>query len=416
MMLKNWWKFLSILILIPVIALGFLVPLKSGVADSFPDSLPSGARGTLFIEGYNSNYLSDGQTRAWLKLDSAYLIQADEIRVKSETAIEADFEIPKFIPSNAMSPSFVLILDNPTDGYSLLPAAVQIDQDTIDVIRADAEWPKVQLTDIHYKDGMTFPYRNILYETIRNTFFHVPMWFGMVILFYAAFICSFRYLFTPTTKYRWHFLISCILLMVIGYGPLKSMILTEGATTLKIIYHSIMGISVTALFSAFFITISPVRSKEDEDRKALSLTQSGVLLGVAGILTGMVWATYTWGKPWTTDVKLNASAIAMLMYFGYLVLRSSFDDKDTQARLGSVYSIIAFVMLIPLLFIIPRMFDSLHPGNGGNPGLGGEDLDNTMRMIFYPAIIGWTLLGVWISELSLRYKRLKDRWMEQWEE
>ena len=66
-------------------------------------------------------------------------------------------------------------------------------------------------------------------------------------------------------------------------------------------------------------------------------------------------------------------------------------------------------MIIPLLFVIPRMTDSLHPGNGGNPAFGGEDLDNTMRMVFYPAVIAWTLLGLWISNILFRLKRVEER-------
>jgi heme exporter protein C len=59
-------------------------------------------------------------------------------------------------------------------------------------------------------------------------------------------------------------------------------------------------------------------------------------------------------------------------------------------------------MLIPLLFVIPRMTASLHPGSGGNPALGVDDLDNMMRLVVYPAVSGWTLLGVWICELRYR--------------
>ena len=45
-----------------------------------------------------------------------------------------------------------------------------------------------------------------------------------------------------------------------------------------------------------------------------------------------------------------------------------------------VSAFLPFVALIPLVFIIPRLTDSLHPGNGGNPALGGEDLDHTLRL------------------------------------
>jgi heme exporter protein C len=72
-----------------------------------------------------------------------------------------------------------------------------------------------------------------------------------------------------------------------------------------------------------------------------------------------------------------------------------------------VYNIFAFGALVPLIYVVPRLTDSLHPGAGGNPAFGSEDLDNTMRMVFYPAILGWTLLGFWIASLAYRAERLQ---------
>ena len=101
----------------------------------------------------------------------------------------------------------------------------------------------------------------------------------------------------------------------------------------------------------------------------------------------------------------------MLIYFAYLVLRNGIKDDEKRAKISAVYTIFAFSLMIPLIFVLPRMVDSLHPGNGGNPGFNAYDLDNRMRMIFYPAVIGWFLLGKWISELKYRtdilhYKKL----------
>ena len=58
----------------------------------------------------------------------------------------------------------------------------------------------------------------------------------------------------------------------------------------------------------------------------------------------------------------------------------------------AIYNIIAFVMMIVFIGVLPRMTDSLHPGNGGNPAFGNYDLDSNMRMVFYPAVIGWILM------------------------
>ena len=79
---------------------------------------------------------------------------------------------------------------------------------------------------------------------------------------------------------------------------------------------------------------------------------------------------------------------------------------DSVNRLGTeaVYNIFAFAALVPLLFILPRLTDSLHPGNGGNPGFNTYDLDSNLRKVFYTAVIGWTLLGFWIATIKIRYK------------
>ncbi|MGI8584256.1 MAG: ABC transporter permease, partial [Chitinophagaceae bacterium] len=56
---------------------------------------------------------------------------------------------------------------------------------------------------------------------------------------------------------------------------------------------------------------------------------------------------------------------------------------------------------------------SLHPGapgsDSGNPALNFNDIDSRLRIVFYPAIIGWTLLGVWIATIKIRLQLLKDK-------
>jgi heme exporter protein C len=189
------------------------------------------------------------------------------------------------------------------------------------------------------------PRLNILNETIRNLHFHVTMWFGMVILLTTSAVYAIRYLRTNHIEF---------------------------------------------------------------DHKSVEFANAGVIFGILGISTGALWANYAWGEPWSGDPKQNSSAIALLIYFAYLVLRSSIDDPMKKGRISSIYNIFAFATLIPLLFILPRMTDSsLHPGNGGNPGFNAYDLDSRLRIVFYPAVIAWTLLGVWIVAIRVRIKRLK---------
>lgn len=184
----------------------------------------------------------------------------------------------------------------------------------------------------------------ILHESIRNLYFHVPMWFGMIVLFSVS------------------------------------------------VYHSIKYLS---------------NNNQDHDLKAVESINVGVIYGILGIITGAIWAKFTWGQAWSFDVKQNFAAIALLLYFAYLVLRNAIDEEQKRAKISAIYNIFAFPMMVVLLFVLPRLSDSLHPGNGGNPGFNSYDLDSRMRAVFYPACLGWILIGYWIYTILYRVRSLE---------
>jgi heme exporter protein C len=193
------------------------------------------------------------------------------------------------------------------------------------------------------------PFTGNLYESIRNLFFHVPMWFGQIILLTTSLVYSIFYLRKPDLK---------------------------------------------------------------NDIYAVEFAKTGLVFGLLGLITGSIWATFTWGSPWSNDPKQIAVAIAMLIYLAYFVLRNSITDIDKRARVGAVYNIFAYFIYLPLIMILPRLVQSLHPGGQGvegNPGLNGRDLDPMMRLVFWPAVMGWTLLGVWISTLIIRLNLIRDK-------
>ena len=191
------------------------------------------------------------------------------------------------------------------------------------------------------------PAKPILNETIRNLYFHVAMWFAMMIFFIVSLVYSVKYLRSGNLLH---------------------------------------------------------------DLYAMEFANSGLLFGILGLTTGSLWATYTWGKPWSNDIKQLGAAIAILIYFAYLVLRNSIPDLDKRARISAVYNIFAFAMLFPTIWIIPRLVDSLHPGGMGNPAFDTKDIDSRMRLVFWPGSVpGWTLLGLWITSLRIRFKILEEK-------
>lgn len=197
--------------------------------------------------------------------------------------------------------------------------------------------------------GLLFrvPRLDILHETIRNLYFHVPMWMAMLTAFVISVFFSVRYLAT---------------------------------------------------------------GKEEHDLVAVEAVNTGIVFYVFGLLSGMLWAKYTWGEYWSNDPKQNSAAIAFLLYCAYLVLRNSIDEEQKRAKISAIYNIFAFPIMLVLIFVLPRLTDSLHPGgSGGNPGFNSYDLDSRMRVVLYPAFLGWSLLAVWIASIRYRIRLIENK-------
>lgn len=184
----------------------------------------------------------------------------------------------------------------------------------------------------------------ILNETIRILYFHLPMWFAMLTLYFISVVYSIKYL---------------------SNGNIK------------------------------------------DDFIAVESVNVGIIFCFLGLASGMIWANFTWGAPWPNDPKLNGSAIATLMYLAYLVLRNALEEEQKRAKISALYNIFCFPIIIVLMYILPKSTDSLHPGSGGNSGFGDFDMDGNMRMVLYPIAIGWILLGIWMMTLRNRIRKIQ---------
>src|SRR5690606_11244241 len=125
------------------------------------------------------------------------------------------------------------------------------------------------------------------------------------------------------------------------------------------------------------------------DVRAEEAVRMAVVFGVLGLVTGMVWARYTWyvgtGKWWNWDPKQSMALVQVMIYGGYFVLRSALDEPRRRARTAAVYNLFALVALPFLLYVLPRQMESLHPGADGNPAFS-EITHPSIRYVLYPAI------------------------------
>ena len=82
------------------------------------------------------------------------------------------------------------------------------------------------------------------------------------------------------------------------------------------------------------------------DLKAKNFAEVAMMFSLLGLFTGMVWAKATWGTFWTADPKLNGTAVTLLIYTAYFILRNSIEDIEKKARISSIYNVFAFVLMI----------------------------------------------------------------------
>lgn len=254
--------------------------------------------------------------------------------------------IALLLPDTLPSRSWDVLANHPVDGTLFLQNGLFTDAYVIEPT-AGLEPP---VFDEHAPNlPHHFPFQPRIFETIRNLMLHVPMWFTMFLLMGIGFVASIRQL-----------------------GQKEA---------------------ANAVF----------------DQRAEASVQVGMAFGVLGLLTGSLWARYTWGAWWVDDPQLNGALVTVLVYAGYLILRASVEDQRLRARLSAVYNLFAFIILMILLMVLPRFTESLHPGKGGNPGFNSYDLDSSLRAVFYPAVLGWMLLGTWMYRIRLQATQLNQK-------
>lgn len=138
------------------------------------------------------------------------------------------------------------------------------------------------------------------------------------------------------------------------------------------------------------------------DLKSSSSAQIGLLFAFLATVSGSIWASVSWGSYWNWDPRQISIFILLLIYGAYFALRSAIMENEKKATLAAVYSILSFIAVPFLIFVIPRVFQSLHPATS----VVDENLKITMSpkvtMVFFPSLIGFSILFFWIWSIQVR--------------
>ncbi len=187
----------------------------------------------------------------------------------------------------------------------------------------------------------------------------------------------------------------------------------------KIIFFHVptAWITVIAFLMASVYSFKYLKNKNlDDDAKAYSAAQIGMVFCILATITGAVWAKFAWGSFWSWDPRQTSIFALLLIYGALFALRSSIESEEKRATLSAVYSLIAFITVPFFIFIMPRIMKGLHPGSADDNSAGpvvNFQMNSAMLLIFFLSLIGFTILYVWMWRLSYKSQIIKDKLNKQ---
>jgi len=149
------------------------------------------------------------------------------------------------------------------------------------------------------------------------------------------------------------------------------------------------------------------RRRPEDDVRAAAAARLGLLFALLATVTGSIFAKIEWGRFWNWDPRQISITILLLIYLAYFALRGAIVDRERRATQAGVYAIIAFVTVPFLVFVVPRIYWSLHPDVVGSAAAGKGGFDHRHLVVLLSSLAGFTWLFGWLLHLEGRIDRLR---------
>lgn len=138
------------------------------------------------------------------------------------------------------------------------------------------------------------------------------------------------------------------------------------------------------------------------DRHARAAAEIGVGLTALAIVTGSLWGRPVWGVWWAWEPRLITTVVLLVVYLGYLGIRTRTADPEASARRAAVVGIAAFVN-VPIVHFSVVWWRTLHqPPTVLRPGGPGDAIEPSMLAALMAGVIAFTIAAVWVHLRRVR--------------
>ncbi len=183
----------------------------------------------------------------------------------------------------------------------------------------------------------------------------------------------------------------------------------------KIIFFHVptAWLTVLAFLMSTIFSVKYLKKKNlDDDAKAFTSAQLGMIFCILATVTGAVWSKFAWGSFWSWDPRQTSIFALLLIYGALFALRSAVENEEKRASLSAVYSSIAFITVPFFIFIMPRIMKGLHPGSADDTNAGpvvNFKMNGNMFLVFFISLIAFTILYFWIWNVGYKSLIIKDK-------
>ena len=214
-----------------------------------------------------------------------------------------------------------------------------------------------------------------------------------------------------------YILIPLTIILSFAWAP-KAEILGDASRLLyfhvPVAWLSTLAFIISGIFAILFL-----RSKDENNRlleeKAYNSAVLGIILLILTTIVGSIWSKISWGAYWNWDPRQTSIIVLLLIYIAYFSLRAAIGDNPNRGKLTSSYLIIAMVATPFLVFILPRLYMSLHPDPILNPDIKIH-LHSKMKITLFISLISFTLLFFYIFNLANRLSKIKFRIKDEYDD
>jgi len=173
-------------------------------------------------------------------------------------------------------------------------------------------------------------------------------------------------------------------------------------------------IAALAFLFSFVFSILYLKKKDiTYDAKASVASRLGLLFAILATISGSIFAKSTWGSFWNWDPRETSIFILLLIYGAYFALRSAVESEEKKAALSSVYAILAFLTVPFLVFVVPRVYQSLHPTDSVINIKIHLQMPPPILATFLASLLGFTLLFIWMFKLECEINKISNKLTEE---